>query len=1220
MVLSIIGKGHQYSSLDPGGQSNEHISEMSSDDQSVEPIISSEKSVNHVSKDRDISIKPTQASRRRLGMSTIVDPPTCLHNPISYNVTLSQGLRSGHFKDQGRVDNFETCFRHCCHDDECNLVFMLYNYCYLVSCYDQDSCALKPLLSTANTELAVAFVYKEHKKESMDWNRASVSQVSSLPVNYQRNKVIDNEPDVNTRNRGQISDQPLQSKPNFESTYQETKTMNSDIPNVYPSGRDDVQNPQPSDQIGGNRAFTHSLQPSLDTTPETRSNVHYPDDLLTCIPGPERYFTTLEGGLNAGYFTGIGFVRSMETCKQHCCQKSDCDVAFMQQERCYLVTCPRSELCRDVPASSGQGMSRVSHIFRDGRSSVNEGDRVGNREDRMGGNRGFRDYHDSADGISSKADIRGNRDFYNFEGSYGSMGGIRGNQGTQEREGIRSNRNNHGNEDTIGDINDIRGNEGTLRRDGIGVNGGIHRNIEIQDTQRRSPIIMERKDTIPSGYQDNTLPSRSFLDADGKGNDDEIGILEDAIANIEQKKHLQNEEQPHEMRSTSEIPTPSSRTKTDFEKLFEKDRQDPLIFDDAAGKRQHNSQSEGLGDMASDILSNILKHRTHDSIESIWSNDKDPLQNEITKARETNSPEKIEKELHQSEHQKISNEQGAKGVSADFKAQSMSPVDSNTMRINSDLGSQNTASETNDQSKLIETLYNLVKENTNLKNIDGTKHNGKYKQGTVLGTDKVNSEIMDTDNHESDTNTAADEYSDYIDNDDGYRSGNSHDPTPKDPYPYKLPTHFRHMQDNPPRLGANGNDVPYKDNDYNDDIDGEIYDAGMEGDGNGVVTEHKGTWQSGRQGRLNGNPQQNLNLEGRESEEQGQKTNGDSYQRLHHQQSGQKQSNLNRLLDQDLDFISDKLGEQARQDRNDYDMDNQINDDHFPDYNDNNLDYSDDLPNMDYVDSLGAKSKLLHSRLKNFKKQHSPINYNINEKQWLNNAHRHTKGSPDLAEHTGHFLASHSKGRKPLIFLEEKQPSGQENDDLVINELGKIEDELADIKSQAKSKEEIAEHTLQKPNSTISKSPTLTAKPKDGKESIVDILATLKDVSRPELDKNLKGKTSSKTGELNVAKSDDDKLILDELSEIKDQIGNITKSTGNSEKTKVSHKVDDIGDEISELLGEDWDIDKRSRIPKPSVGEEMAHGEIGPGYHNSRLQSVRKVGTGDDSEGKGIFY
>ncbi len=45
MVLSIIGKGHQYSSLDPGGQSNEHISEMSSDDQSVEPNISSEKSL-----------------------------------------------------------------------------------------------------------------------------------------------------------------------------------------------------------------------------------------------------------------------------------------------------------------------------------------------------------------------------------------------------------------------------------------------------------------------------------------------------------------------------------------------------------------------------------------------------------------------------------------------------------------------------------------------------------------------------------------------------------------------------------------------------------------------------------------------------------------------------------------------------------------------------------------------------------------------------------------------------------------------------------------------------------------------------------------------------------------------------------------------------------------------------------------------------------------------
>ena len=1152
----------------------------------MEPTASGEKSVSHISKDGDMNIKPNQASRRPFGMSATVDPPSCLHSPISYNVTLSHGLRSGHFKDQGRVDNFEICFHHCCRDNECDLVFMLRNFCYLVLCYNHESCALKPLVSTANRDLAVAFVYKEHNKELMDWNRASVSHVSPLPVNYQTNE-IKNEPNVIDQNRGQISNQPLRIHPNFPSSYQQAKPVNPpNIFNSYPISKQDDQIPQPFDQIAGNKLPSESLPSGLDVALESRSSAHYPKHSLTCIPGPDRYFTTLQGGLNAGYFTDVGFVSNMEICKQYCCQRSDCDAALMQEERCYMVTCPRSELCQDVPAWSKRGITRVSHMFRERRSAVDEGTVVENRKRHMsakGGVSGFEDQQEAVTTVKNNADSPVNQDIHDFRVSRDGISGIRGEEGVYNRKDIRDNGNNRDNDEIARDIIDVRGNDEFLGGNGLRENGGIHRGITLdgQDARKSSPINVERKDIIPNEVQD-------------KNNDEQVELLRDTIANIKQKKYLQNEEQSHEMRSTSEIPTPPSATKTDFETLFDKDRQDPLRFDDSAGKRQHSLQSEGLGDMASDILSNILRHRAHDSIESIWSHDNDPLQNEITKAREVNTPEKVEKELHQSENKKISNEQGRKVTDGVPNAQSIPTGDnagmseaSDTMNLNSDTAREGTSSKASggldDQSKLIETLYNLVKENSKAKDGDSPTNKGQYNKQQAVSNKETTNKIIDADNSESDTNTVEDEYSDYDDNE-GYKDGNSYDSVVTDSFSHKLPIHFQTEQNHRPEMKVNGDDVHYKDNDYDDSVVGKPYDTEIDKDGDNPVQERKETWQSeiGRQrGERERGPDEN------------------NYQKLHERKSAEDQENVNRLLDQDLELISDKLREQELQDRNDYNTDDQINDDKFSDYDDNSPDYTDDFSNMDYFDSSGVKRKLLHSRPK--------------AKQWRNTGQRLKNESPNLLENTGNFVASNSNQRKPLVFIEARKPSGQENDNLVMNELEKIEDELSDIKSQPKL-EDVVEHTIQKPSSTNSGNPNLmvNSKPdKNSKESIVDILANLKDVGRPDF--------GNKTGKQNVAKNDENKLVLDELNEIKNQIGNISKSRDASAKAKVSPKVDDIGNEISELLGEDWDLDKRSHIPKPNVKGKLALGGLGPGYHGPRFQSVAKIGTREDTEGTSIY-
>lgn len=69
---------------------------------------SSIQSMNDVSDDRNV--EPNQAFRRHTGLLNEVDPPSCLHYPISYNVTLRHGLRSGYLKTRGGSTIFKTAF------------------------------------------------------------------------------------------------------------------------------------------------------------------------------------------------------------------------------------------------------------------------------------------------------------------------------------------------------------------------------------------------------------------------------------------------------------------------------------------------------------------------------------------------------------------------------------------------------------------------------------------------------------------------------------------------------------------------------------------------------------------------------------------------------------------------------------------------------------------------------------------------------------------------------------------------------------------------------------------------------------------------------------------------------------------------------------------------------------------------------------------------------
>lgn len=65
---------------------------------------------------------------------------------------------------------------------------------------------------------------------------------------------------------------------------------------------------------------------------------------------------TFRRNKQAGIFTHLGHTTDIHECKKKCCEKSDCDVAFMPENHCYAVSCYSDQHCETTPA-------QVEHVF-----------------------------------------------------------------------------------------------------------------------------------------------------------------------------------------------------------------------------------------------------------------------------------------------------------------------------------------------------------------------------------------------------------------------------------------------------------------------------------------------------------------------------------------------------------------------------------------------------------------------------------------------------------------------------------------------------------------------------------------------------------------------------------------------------------------------------------------------------------------------------------------
>lgn len=64
----------------------------------------------------------------------------CIYMFVFNNVILCGGFKVGDVKDEGKVEGMEECVEMCCKILECNVVLLLKENCYIVVCFNKESC------------------------------------------------------------------------------------------------------------------------------------------------------------------------------------------------------------------------------------------------------------------------------------------------------------------------------------------------------------------------------------------------------------------------------------------------------------------------------------------------------------------------------------------------------------------------------------------------------------------------------------------------------------------------------------------------------------------------------------------------------------------------------------------------------------------------------------------------------------------------------------------------------------------------------------------------------------------------------------------------------------------------------------------------------------------------------------------------------------------------
>lgn len=100
------------------------------------------------------------------------------------SVTLVGGIKSGYFRDHGKVKDIQKCRRICCEMPHCNLAFMLSSNCFSVACKSADACKTQPA-NPSRYNPKISYVREYGSTELIGKVIVSLTQTGTLKTDRQ---------------------------------------------------------------------------------------------------------------------------------------------------------------------------------------------------------------------------------------------------------------------------------------------------------------------------------------------------------------------------------------------------------------------------------------------------------------------------------------------------------------------------------------------------------------------------------------------------------------------------------------------------------------------------------------------------------------------------------------------------------------------------------------------------------------------------------------------------------------------------------------------------------------------------------------------------------------------------------------------------------------------------------------------------------------------------
>ena len=266
---------------------------------------------------------------------------------------LGQGGLKGNATVLDNIPDTWSCGVECCKTTTCNVAMIQDKVCYIISCSSDGPC--------------FDFEHSLGHKTSLAFVKRSKSRVPVLQPSLPSLKLKSMSSATNLLVTKSIPKPGLSSifqlpRPSSTQTYS-SLTLTRKVESSDYSFYGNKQISSELNDIDSSMSSTYNNPKSIHAH-KTPSVSKYNDLPNKCVQTFPLSNVTLRAKFSAGNFNFQGKVKNTSICVDHCCRNDNCNVAFVLQSLCFLVTCTSNIDCENEPLLTSAFDSSLVYVAR----------------------------------------------------------------------------------------------------------------------------------------------------------------------------------------------------------------------------------------------------------------------------------------------------------------------------------------------------------------------------------------------------------------------------------------------------------------------------------------------------------------------------------------------------------------------------------------------------------------------------------------------------------------------------------------------------------------------------------------------------------------------------------------------------------------------------------------------------------------------------------------